>query len=75
MHMKNISTPTTPEELEAVAKELDAAHYLANASDDPVQVCIAYERIIECGRAIDACPFTFDDDGKAVPNVPVEGPS
>jgi len=54
--MKAIVIPTTQEELKAVCRELDAAHYFANASEDPSEIKLANDRIDECERAIDACP-------------------
>lgn len=68
--MKPITVPKNKEELLAVGKELDAAHYFSSASEDPAEVARANARAIECERALDAADVTLDEDDNLVPKGP-----
>lgn len=61
-----MNVPQTLEEWHAVAKRLDAAHYFANASEDPDEIQRANAEMRECEAAIAAAPFDYDDDGNPV---------
>ncbi len=64
--MMPIIIPTTIEELYAVSRELDAAHFFECQAEDSEEHKRASDRIAECENAIDASGFEYDGDGNPI---------
>ena len=67
-----IITPQTEEELRALVRRYEDAHYIANASENKTEVAGANAFLAACEKAFDECLLGMDENDTVFIKKPVE---